>query len=103
MFIRLFSLPEWAEKVMEPNGPMEYIAKFDYKTYADTPQLARLKSGFLFKEIMEHFLQKANSTLTPNRSLWLYSGHDITILNLLNGLGMFKVIFSTQYFLHEFN
>lgn len=53
---------------------MEYIAKFDYKTYADTTQLARLKSGFLLKEIMDHFSQKINSTLKPDRSMWLYSG-----------------------------
>lgn len=70
---------------------MEYIAQFDYKTYADTPELARLKSGFLLKEMLEHFSQKINGTLKPNRSLWLYSGHDLTILNILNSLGLFEV------------
>lgn len=77
---------------MEPNGTMEYIATFDYKTYADTPLLARLKSGFLLKEILEHFSKKVDSTLQPNRTLWLYSGHDITILNMLNSLGLFEVL-----------
>lgn len=70
---------------------MKYIAQFDYKTYADTPELARLKSGFLLKEMLDHFSQKINSTLQPNRCLWLYSGHDITILNMLNSLGLFEV------------
>lgn len=93
LFLFLWRLPEWAEKVIEPNGTMEYIAKFDYKTYADTPQLARLKSGFLLKEILEHFSQKINSTLKPNRSVWFYSGHDVTILNMLNSLGLFEVLF----------
>lgn len=73
---------------------MEYIAQFDYKTYADTPELARLKSGFLLKEMLEHFSQKINSTLQPNRSLWIYSAHDITILNMLNSLGLFEVCFN---------
>lgn len=75
---------------------MEYIAQFDYKTYADTPELARLKSGFLLKEMLEHFSQKVNSTLEPNRTLWLYSGHDLTILNMLNSLGLYEVCFNTN-------
>lgn len=85
------SLARWVKEVIKPNGPMEYIATFDFKTYTDTPQLARLKSGFLLKEILEHFSQKANSTLEPNRLLWIYSAHDITITNMLNSLGLYKV------------
>lgn len=101
-FDLLIRLPEWAQKAI--NGPMEYIAKFDYKTYADTPELARLKSGFLLKEMLEHFSQKINSTLKPNRSLWLYSGHDLTILNMLNSLGLFEVCSNNiQYIDHNFN
>lgn len=95
----LFRLPEWALSAI--NGPMEYIAQFDYKTYADTPDLARLKSGFLLKEMLKHFSQKINSTLKPNRSLWLYSGHDLTILNMLNSLGLFEVCF--QYVIIQFH
>lgn len=90
-FILLCRLPAWAERAIKPNGTMEYIAKFDYKTYADTPQLARLKSGFLLKEILEHFSQKIDSTLQPNRSFWMYSAHDVTILNMLNSLGLFEL------------
>lgn len=70
---------------------MEYIAKFYHKMYADTPQLARVESGFLLKEILEHFTQKINSTLEPDRSLWFYSGHSITISFMLQSLGVFKV------------
>lgn len=92
----IFSLPEWAANAIERGGAMEYIATFDFKTYTDTPQLARLKSGFLLKEILEHFSQKINLTLQPNRSLWIYSAHDITITNMLNALGLFKVINSVD-------
>ena len=85
------TLPQWAEEAIKPNGTMEYIATFDFKIFTDTPELARLKSGFLLKEILEHFSQKINSTLQPNRSLWLYSAHDITMTNLLNSLRLFEV------------
>lgn len=74
-------------------GPMQYIAKFNFKLGTNTPQLAKLKYGFLIKEIFEHFTQKIVGTLEPNRSLWLYSAHDFTISGLLNSLGLFQVIF----------
>lgn len=92
-----FRLPEWAAKAID-DGPMEYIAQFDFKTYADTPELARLKSGFLLKEMLEHFTQKINSQLTPNRSLWLYSGHDLTILNMVNHIAINYCIKKKAYY-----
>lgn len=70
---------------------MEYIAKLHINSYAATPELARLKSGFLIKEIMERFKKKIDATLSPDRSLWLYSAHDYTIANMLNAFGVYKV------------
>lgn len=86
------SLPKWAEKAVERDGIMEYIATFDFTLYADTPELARFASGFLFKEMLEHFSQKATSTLQPDRSFWMYSGHDFSIVNALNSLGLYKEV-----------
>lgn len=71
--------------------PMDYIAKVSHSTYARTPGLARLKSGYLLKEMLERFTQKINSTLKPDRSVWLYSGHDQNILNMLNSLRIHDV------------
>lgn len=60
--------------------------------YTNTKQLARLKAGFLLKDIMERFRQKIELTLKPlERRLWLYTAHDYTIANILNGLGVFEV------------
>lgn len=95
LFVRL---PSWASKAMEHNQPMEYIAKVAPSTYASTPTLARFKFGYLLKEMLEHFTQKINSTLSPDRSVWLYSGHDQTILNTLNGLRIHDVCFSLIVF-----
>lgn len=72
---------------------MERIAYFHHRMAADTPQLARLQSGFLIKEILDHFSMKINGTLKPDRSLWFYSAHETTIANLLNSLRLFEVIF----------
>lgn len=86
-----FRLPSWAAKSMES---LEYIAKIASSTHAATPSLARLKFGYLLKEMLENFSQKINSTLEPNQSVWLYSGHDLTILNVLNGLRIHDVCFN---------
>lgn len=72
---------------------MEIMAKHGFRVPTGTKQMARLKSGFLIKEIFEHFEQKINSTLQPDRSLWFYSAHDFTIADTLNSLGLFEVIF----------
>ncbi|XP_055296490.1 testicular acid phosphatase homolog isoform X2 [Sitodiplosis mosellana] len=84
------SLAAWAQKAIEPNGIMEYMAKFYFQMGSATPQLARLRTGFLIKEMLERFTQKINATLSPDRSLWLYSSHDLMISNMLNTLGLFK-------------
>lgn len=76
---------------MEPNGTMERIATYHHSMPAATPRLARIKSGFLLKEILEHFSHKIRATLQPDRSLWLYSAHETTVANMLNGLGLLEV------------
>lgn len=77
---------------------MEYISAFDFVLYAATPDLARFASGFLIKEILENFSQKANATLNPDRVLWLYSGHDYSIANALNSFGLFEKVSSAFAF-----
>lgn len=84
-------LPDWAEEAIQPNGTMEYIASYIFKLGSASPRLSKLKSGYLLKEMIQRFEQKINSTLQPDRSLWLLSGHDFTISNLLESLGMFEV------------
>lgn len=84
------SLPKWAEEVMIPGSNFEYLALSWYAIYSQTSEMQKLKSGFLLKKIMERFSHKINSTLSPNRSLWLYYAHDITITNMLSTLGFFK-------------
>ena len=89
--IYFLRLPEWAVEAVESGGQVEHIAKVALSTFASTPKLARFQSGNLLKEMLDHFSQKINSTLNPDRSVWLYSGHDRTIINLLNGLGIYDV------------
>nr|CAD7434955.1 unnamed protein product [Timema monikensis] len=44
-------------------------------------------AGPLLKAISSHMTSKMAGSLTPDRKLFLYSGHDSTITSLLQGLG----------------
>lgn len=90
-FSNLFRIPEWASEVFKSDSNFEYLAEYWLKFNSGTTQLKRLKSGFLLKEILDRFQNKTAMTLTPDYSLWIYSGHDITIANMLNSLGLFEV------------
>lgn len=84
-------LSDWALKALEPNSALRRIAYFFFKMTTGNKKLARLHSGFLIKEMFERFSKKINSALKPDRALWLYSAHDLTISSTLNTLGLFEV------------
>lgn len=86
------SLPEWTSDIFVPGGELEWIANFSFQESTDTIEMARLKAGFLLREILNRCNAKANSTLKPDRSIWMYSAHDTTIGNILNSLGLFEVV-----------
>lgn len=71
---------------------MEKIAVYHYGMATAEKKLARLKSGFLLREMLNHFSDKIDGKLKPDRSLWLYSGHETALANILNSLGLFKVL-----------
>lgn len=76
---------------MSPGSDFEYIAMLWFAVFAPTPEMRKLKSGFLLKEILDRFTNKTQSTLSPDRSIWMYFAHDITISNMLSTLGLFEV------------
>lgn len=89
-------LQDWQAKAIEPNGIMEFMASHSFKTQTATKLLARLKVGFLLRDIFDRFTKKLNSMLQPDRSLWIYSAHDTTVANVLDALGLFEVKCSFQ-------
>lgn len=72
---------------------MERVAFCGFQTLTRTSKMARLSTGFLIREIFERCSQKIQSTLLPDRSLWIYSAHDTTIAGVLDSFGLFEVIF----------
>lgn len=74
------------------NGDMERLTGFYFSMPTNTKQLARLRVGFLIREIFEHFTMKIDGKLTPD--LWIYSAHDSTVASVLNALGLAEVAYS---------
>ncbi|XP_062559756.1 testicular acid phosphatase homolog [Armigeres subalbatus] len=83
-----FDLPAWTQKIYPE--PLRSISAEMFRLHTNTTAMARLKAGPMIKDILTRFQDKVNGNLIPNRRLWVYSGHDITVVNLLNGLGLFK-------------
>lgn len=76
---------------MRPGGDFEYLSNFHFKIKTHSTTMKKLRSGFLLKEILDRFTNKTQSKLSPDRKLWMYFSHDLTIANMLNSLGLFEV------------
>lgn len=87
-----FRLPDWVGNALNSGGDLEYLAMCYFKIYTAFTEMKKLKSGFLLKDMLDRFRSKVESTLTPDQlSLFMYFAHDITMTNMLNSLGLFKV------------
>lgn len=93
-FFDNYSLPEWTKRIFPEGDFYNSIEEAALKTFmldTSTPFLAKIKGGYLLKDILDRFTNKSKSILHPNRKLWVYSGHDTTISRILNTLGVLEV------------
>lgn len=84
-------MPLWTEKIMNPGNDFEKLALSWFVVNTTTTETMKLKPGFLLKEILDRCTNKTKSMLTPDRSLWMYFAHDITISYLLQSLKLYTV------------
>lgn len=76
---------------MVNGGNLEFLATLWYQIHTSTNEMKKIKAGYLLKDILNRFTDKIESKLSPDRTLFLYFAHDITIANILNSMGLFKV------------
>lgn len=84
-----FTLPEWT-KMIYPQ-PISSLAgtQCDFENYNDI--LKRLNGGRMLKRIIENMKAKIDGTLQPEgRKIYLYSGHENNVINILAALNVFK-------------
>lgn len=85
-----FTLPPWTRDVYPYK--MRGTCEMSFAVACYTQEMARLKTGLWFGEMLEHMI---NTTRQIARSdhhqlLRIYSGHDTTIANILNALHLFS-------------
>lgn len=85
---------------MNAGGDFEKLALSWFVINTTTTETMKLSSGFLLKEILDRCTNKIKSLLSPDRSLWMYFGHDLTLIYLLNTLKLYTVqrFYNTIYF-----
>lgn len=75
------------------DGELERVAIAWFAIEASTVELQKFKIGYLLKEMLGHFTDKLQSTLRPDRSLWMYSAHDFQLIYILEALELYWVVF----------
>lgn len=82
------SSPEWVTKI-----DSESLTRFTAKAYSilsATKEITKITAGGVLKKILNDSLGKIkNSTKDKNRKLFIYSGHDVTIVPLLRALKLY--------------
>lgn len=79
-------LPAWTESVFPDR--MRPLAERTLLTYTETPYMLRIRGGALPTVWLDTMLAKRARTLTPERQLYVYSAHDVTMINVMRALGV---------------
>ncbi|XP_046661402.1 lysosomal acid phosphatase-like [Homalodisca vitripennis] len=84
-----YVLPDWTKQVFPQ--PMTFLIRRMYLAYfAATDMMVKFVIGQFYKEMLGVMESKVNGTLTPNRKMYFYSGHDTSIVTLQAVLGIPK-------------
>lgn len=76
---------------MFPTVEIDYLFQLAYTIQAYTPTLAKIRSGFLLKDILDRSAAKSNGTLSPDLSVFVYSTHDPVLATLMYAMGISNV------------
>ncbi|KRT78746.1 Phosphatase [Oryctes borbonicus] len=89
-YLNNLTLPEWTKGVF-PNR-MKDLAALSLAMFTKTDFMKKMHGGALINEIIGNIKRKRDGTLKPNRKLFLYSGHDLTVVSLMRILGFDELL-----------
>ncbi|GJQ66093.1 hypothetical protein Trydic_g5771 [Trypoxylus dichotomus] len=89
-YLNNLTLPEWTKMVF-PNK-MKNLAALSLAMFTKTDFMKRMHGGALVKEIIDNIKRKRAGILKPNRKIFLYSGHDLTVVSLMRILGFGELL-----------
>lgn len=85
-----WTLPDWTEDIF-PDKTLPLAERY-LKLLTDTAFMKRIKGGPLITEIIDGMVSK--KSLLTERTITIFSGHDVTLVNLMNAMG---IIDQTSY------
>lgn len=83
-------LPNWTHNVF-PNKLFP-LAKRSEELLTETDYMKKVKGGPLISEIMDNIVKKRLGILFPNRNVFIYSGLDVTLINVIRALRVYDQI-----------
>ncbi|BFF97117.1 venom acid phosphatase Acph-1 [Drosophila madeirensis] len=82
-------LPEWTNEYFPEK--LQFLAEQSYVYNVYTPEMQKIKGGPFLKKMFGEMQQKQNGTLKPSaRKMYIYTGHDSTVVNILSALKIWK-------------
>lgn len=85
-------LPNWANRILSTSKEtLEMFSALYFESATHTTEMKKTIAGFLIREMFERFKNKTLGLSDSDRKLYIYSGHDNTITNTLNALGLYDV------------
>lgn len=81
-------LPAWTSKYYP--SPMFEVTTRSYIYNVYTEELKRLKAGPFLSKMAKEWQQKIDSTLQKGRKIYVYAGHDSTVVNVMSGLNVWE-------------
>lgn len=86
------TLPDWTKRYFPRK--MQRLTDLSYALNSQTEEMQKLKSGPFLKKMVDDMIEKMmNTTSLAKRKLFIYCGHDVTLVSLLSSLKAWPVIF----------
>lgn len=79
-------LPDWTENIYPEE--IRPLAERSYTLFTETNLMKRIRGGAFLTEILTKMQNKRKRNLSPDRKIFLYSAHDVTLVNVMNALGI---------------
>ncbi|XP_071563080.1 uncharacterized protein [Temnothorax nylanderi] len=82
-------LPKWAYDYFPYGALLDGAVAFLYSTNF-TPLSRRLNAGPMIRTMTDNMIAVQNPTAAPNTKIYLYSGHDLNVVNMLQAFNVYK-------------
>lgn len=83
------TLPDWTKKYYPDE--MQFLAEQSYIYSVYTPEMQKIKAGPFLRKMLKEMSQKRAAELSPkDRKLFIYTGHDTSLVNILRALGVWE-------------